>query len=378
MNTYKNIFIFIFAFALLNSCKNSIEPTENETETAVKTTQVVLDKSLLERTKMTIGEIVEQDFYDVVQATGAIEMPANSKADISPMFSGFVNAIPYLVGDKVEKGSLMFQLQNPEFITMQQSYLKAGEELKFLQSEFERQKLLANENLNSKKNFQKASSDYQSKLAEFNGMKEMLALLNVDLSKLDKGFYTSKINIYAPIKGFVSGIYTSIGTYVSPGDRLLTLINTAHKHLELEVFEKDVLKIENGQKIRFRVPDAGNEYYEGSVFQVNKAIDMDKRTLLVLGHIGNESLNFLQGMYVEAEILTEQIKGLAVPTRAIAEENGQSYILRFVEETNESLIFEKVFVKFGRITEQYAQIIDSDLKAGDKIMDKGVFRLVGN
>lgn len=378
MNTYKNIFIFISAFALLNSCKNSIEPTENETETAAETTQVVLDKSLLERTKMTIGEIVEQDFYDVVQATGAIEMPANSKADISPMFSGFVNAIPYLVGDKVEKGSLMFQLQNPEFITMQQSYLKAGEELKFLQSEFERQKLLANENLNSKKNFQKASSDYQSKLAEFNGMKEMLALLNVDLSKLDKGFYTSKINIYAPINGFVSGIYTSIGTYVSPGDRILTLINTAHKHLELEVFEKDVLKIENGQKIRFRVPDAGNEYYEGSVFQVNKAIDMDKRTLLVLGHIANESLNFLQGMYVEAEILTEQIKGLAVPTRAIAEENGQSYILRFVEETNESLIFEKVFVKFGRITEQYAQIIDSDLKAGDKIMDKGVFRLVGN
>ncbi|MFH1001187.1 MAG: efflux RND transporter periplasmic adaptor subunit [Bacteroidota bacterium] len=378
MNTYKNIFIFIFAFALLNSCKNSIEPTENETETAAETMQVVLDKSLLERTKMTIGEIVEQDFYDVVQATGAIEMPANSKADISPMFSGFVNAIPYLVGDKAEKGSLMFQLQNPEFITMQQSYLKAGEELKFLQSEFERQKLLANENLNSKKNFQKASSDYQSKLAEFNGMKEMLALLNVDLSKLDKGFYTSKINIYAPINGFVSGIYTSIGTYVSPGDRILTLINTAHKHLELEVFEKDVLKIENGQKIRFRVPDAGNEYYEGSVFQVNKAIDMDKRTLLVLGHIGNESLNFLQGMYVEAEILTEEIKGLAVPTRAVAEENGQSYILRFVEETNERLIFEKVFVKFGRINEQYSQIIDSELKAGDKIMDKGVFRLIGN
>lgn len=378
MNRYTQLFIFLFAIAFFTSCGNSSETEVLVEENSRPQHELVISKKLQETTNMTIGQAINHDFYNVVQATGAIDVPMSSKAEVSPMVAGFVSSLPYVLGDKVQKGELLLQLQNPEFIIMQQAYLEAKEGLGFLQTEFERQKQLAEENITSQKNFQKAQSDYLLKKAQYNGMKEMMKLLNIDLNKLDQGEFTSNIQIYAPIGGFISSINASIGSYVAPSDVLLSLINTSHKHLEIEVFEKDVLRIEKGQAIRFRVPDAGNDYFDGTVFQVNKAIDMDKRTLMVHGHLKNEENNFLQGMYVEAEILTEKVNGLAVPSRAIVQEEGEYYILRFKEASADDLIFEKVSVELGRITEKYTEVLNTKLKLGDKIMDKGVFRIVGN
>ena len=378
MKIYTQSLAFLFALAILSSCNNSVEPVATEPENAIENNQFVVSKNLLETTNMAMGNLITHDFYDIVQATGAIEVPASSKADISPMAAGFVSKIPYLVGDKVRKGDLLMQLQNPEFIAMQQAYLEAKAELTYSQSEFDRQKLLMEENISSKKSFQKASSNFKLKQAQYSGLKETLRLLNVDLAQLDAGIFTSTIRIYAPIDGFISNVNASLGTYVAPGNVLLSLINTSHKHLELEVFEKDVLKLENGQKIRFRVTDASKDYFEGTVFQINKAIDMEKRTLLVHGHLAKANNRFLLGMYVEGEILTDKTSAIAVPSRALAIEDGQHYILIFEKESGDDLIFVKTPVKIGLVTEKYTQIVSPVFQAGDKIMDKGVFRLVGN
>lgn len=378
MNTYKQFFVFLFVITLFGSCKNKPEASETAEPTTVDNNLIVVSKALVESTNMSLGTLSTEDFYDVVQATGAIEVPVNSKAEISPMTAGFVSTILHIVGDKIKKGELLFQLRNPEFIAMQQSFLEVKEELKFLQSEFDRQKLLSEENISSQKSFQKASSDYKLKLAQYNGQKETLKLLNVDMTKLEQGDYTPNIRIYAPIDGFISGIYTAIGSYVAPGDVLMSMINTSHKHLEVEVFEKDVMKLANGQGIRFRVPDASNTFFDGTVFQVNKAIDMERRTILVYGHLADENANFLQGMYIEAEILTDKHSGLAVPSRAVFEEEGDFYILVYQSENDKEFVFEKTLVLPGRISEHFTQILSSSLKPGDKIMDKGVSRLLGN
>lgn len=378
MNPYKQIFILLFSLLLFNSCKNSTEVVSNEPEEAVNSNQLVVQKSTFDKTNISLGEIQAQDFYDIVQSTGMIDVPMNAKAEVSPMVAGYVANIPRLIGESVKKGTLLLQLQNPDFIKMQQSYVETKEELVYLTAEFERQKLLSEENISSLKNFQKANSDYKLKQAQFNGIKETLKLLSVDLVQLEQGVFTPNIRIYAPIDGFIAAINCSIGSFVSPGDVLLKLINTSQKHLELEVFEKDVLKLEPGQQIRFRVPDAGNKYFEGQVMQINKSIDLEKRTLTVHGKVKNDNYPFLQGMYVEADILTNKLSGLAVPSRAVHEENGQSFILVYQSENDKEYVFDKVKIEVGRVSEQFTQVLSPSFQDGTKILDKGVFRLMGN
>jgi cobalt-zinc-cadmium efflux system membrane fusion protein len=42
---------------------------------------------------------------------------------------------------------------------------------------------------------------------------------------------------------------------------MLEIIETGHLHLELNVFEKDILKVKVEQDINFTVPEATNEIF---------------------------------------------------------------------------------------------------------------------
>jgi len=66
----------------------------------------------------------------------------------------------------------------------------------------------------------------------------------------------SETTIYAPIDGSITKVNVSKGMYVSPSDEIMEIINTDHIHLELSVFEKDIMKIRKVKKydLGFRKP----------------------------------------------------------------------------------------------------------------------------
>jgi len=101
-------------------------------------------------------------------------------------------------------------------------------------------------------------SDYNQSLAKFNSLKEKLKLLNINTSEVENNHLTSEISLPAPISGNIVELNASLGKYMSPSDIILSIVNTDHFHLELSVFEKDILKIKKGQIIRFRIPNTGN------------------------------------------------------------------------------------------------------------------------
>jgi cobalt-zinc-cadmium efflux system membrane fusion protein len=61
------------------------------------------------------------------------------------------------------------------------------------------------------------------------------------------------ITIYSPCRGY-SGDESNVG--MLPSDTMLEIIETGHLHLELNVFEKDILKVKVEQDINFTVPEA--------------------------------------------------------------------------------------------------------------------------
>ena len=88
---------------------------------------------------------------------------------------------------------------------------------------------------------------------------------------------------------------------MSSASELLEIVNTDHIHLELSVFEKDILKIKKDQKIEFKIPESSDKTFDAAVHLVGTSINTD-RTIKVHGHINDEeSNNFISGMYIEAD-----------------------------------------------------------------------------
>lgn len=322
------------AFVLIgcNNDKKEESPLPSATENMSELVQ--LSKAQFENAKMELGSLEEKPFAQTVHTTGIIDVPPQNMAVISAFSGGYIKNTPLLIGDKVKKGERLVTLENPEFITMQQNYLETAEQLSYLKSEYDRQKTMLEENITSQKSFLKAESEYKTATARANSLRKSLQMLNINPTSVLQGNITSQVSIFSPIDGYVTKVFVNIGTYVSPADKIMEIMNTDHIHLELKVFERDLMQIKKGQEIEFTVPEASKENFKGDVHLVGTTIDPKSRIALIHGHINEkDETNFAAGMFVEAEIVTGTSNKLALPEDAVVELEGKNFVLFVENET---------------------------------------------
>ncbi|MGB3777929.1 MAG: efflux RND transporter periplasmic adaptor subunit [Tunicatimonas sp.] len=260
---------------------------------------------------------------------------------------------------------------------LQQDYLDTKEQLAFLKADYERQQTLSSERIAAQKTFLKAQSDYKSAAARLQGMKKRLELLNINPAQVAAGDFTSTVNLYAPITGNITAIHISLGSFVSPSDVMLEIVNRDHEHLELAVFEQDVLAIQEGQSVEFRVPNSGQATYRAEVHRVGQSVDPEKRTIMVHADVLEDNPRLVTGMYVEAQILTDTVSAPALPEAAIVQEEGTPYLLVAETAPGDFYTFEKQPVKTGRTADGYVEILDAQgLNPRSQVLVRGAYSLV--
>jgi membrane fusion protein, heavy metal efflux system len=369
----KKIIYTLVLTSLLFSCKG----TKAEETTEKDNGLITVTNAQFQSLGMEIASPVEQDFDVTISASGRIDVPPQNRAQVTSFIGGYVKSTKLLVGDKVTKGQALLTLENTEYLDIQKEYLEVAEQIKYLKSEFERQKTLYDEKISSQKNYLKAESDYRRTLGMYQSLRAKLQLLNINPSNVEKGKLTSIVTIFAPISGDIVIMNANVGMPVAPSDVILEIVDTNHLHLELAIFEKDILKVKVGQKITFVVPEATKEVFDAEVHLVGKSIEGNDRTINVHGHLDdNIKQKLLTGMFVEAKIKTNSKKGLSIPTEALISENNKNFVLLLNNDTNNILSFKKVPVTVGEKSEKTVEIIpDNQINASSKILIKGVFDL---
>ncbi len=373
----KNISYSIATFVLLTliGCgnKNNAESASEE----VKGSGIIITQDQFDTNDLILGSLEQRTFPKMVETSGMIDVPPENRASVTAFMGGFVKKTPLLVGDRVKKGQLLVVLESQEFVQMQQAYLEVFNQLDFLRTEFERNKTLFEEKIASQKNYLQAKSNYETAKARYQGLREQLQMLNISPNKVEQGTIVSEAAIYASIEGSITKMNVSMGSYVSPAMEILEIIDNDHVHLELTVFEKDILKIKKEQKIHFKIPEASDETFNARVYLVGTSIDDAKRTIKVHGHLEKEEGNFLPGMFVNALIMTDTTKTWALPTEAVIESEGTAYVLKLIGKTDSNYSFERVAVTQGNTYDGFTEVRGTGLNETDQFLTKGVFDLIG-
>jgi cobalt-zinc-cadmium efflux system membrane fusion protein len=365
---------FIYTIALssfLFSCKD----TKTE-ETAPKDDGLIsVTATQFQSSGMEIASPKEEDFNLTIKTSGKIDVPPQNRAKVTTFIGGYVKSTKLLVGDRVTKGQALLTLENTEFLDIQKDYLEVAEQINYLKSEYERQKTLYNEKITSQKNYLKAESDYRRAKAMHQSLKEKLVMLHINPTDVEKGKLTSVITIYAPITGDIVIMNANVGMHIAPSDVILEIVDTSHLHLELAVFEKDILKVKIGQEINFKVPEASKEIFNAEVHLVGKSIEGQDRTINVHGHLDDAiKQKLLTGMFVEAEIIIGSKKGLAIPLDALITENNKTFVLLLDQNKNNVYTFKKAAVEIVEKSEKTVEVKpNSQINTSSKILTKGVF-----
>ncbi len=322
------------------------------------------------------GGVSQIKINDFVSATGTLGLPPNALTSVSAKASGFIkDSKKYVEGMYVKKGVVMAYLENPEFIQHQREYLETAAELTYLRQELERQQTLVDANAGVKKNLQKLQSEVGVKTATLKGIGKQLAYLGINVSSLSPDNIVERIAIVAPMTGYITSIKMHDGMYVAPELELMEIVNEDHLHLELDVFEKDIAQVKEGQRISYTVPALGNKVYEGEVNIIGKEFNTGNKTVRIHGHLEKVRPKFIKDLFIEAKIwLTDQTVQ-AVPEKAIIKDGASSYVyVADDQQGGDEVKFEKVMVIPGVTDKGFTSIklLDS-LPAGMKIVTEGAF-----
>ncbi|PQV49409.1 cobalt-zinc-cadmium efflux system membrane fusion protein [Jejuia pallidilutea] len=372
-----NFIITVSLFIAVFGCKNP-ESESNISADTITDNRISISKTQFKQNNMAMGSIEEKAFPITITVNGMIDVPPENKAIVNAITGGYIKTIPLLVGNKVKKGQLLVTIENPEFVKLQQEYMEVKEQLNYLKTEYERQNTMFKENIISQKVFIKAESTYKATNARYNGLKKQLSMLNINTSRVEQGHITSIVNIYAPVSGSITKVNVSKGAYVSPSTPILEIIDNSHIHLELSVFEKDIMRVKKGQNITFSIPEASNKIYNAKVYLVGTSIE-DNRTIKVHAHPTDDSQKFLTGMFVNAEIISEESIAKALPETSFAENEEDTYALILDEETKDNYYFKQIKIAIGKTYNGYTEIKSTNqITKNDIFLVEGAFSLIGS
>jgi cobalt-zinc-cadmium efflux system membrane fusion protein len=352
--------------------ETAVVPSNENSEESIQISQ-----TQFEQNNMQLGMLKEHTFPNTIQVSGMIDVPPENKAVVNATMGGYIKKLSYLEGDTIKKGQLLATIENPEFVSLQQEYSEIHERLTFLKSEYERQKTMLDENITSQKSFLKAESDYKTAVATYNGLRAQLKILNISPSAVEKGIITASAPIYAPISGSITKVNVTKGAYISPANPIVEIIDNSHIHLELSVFEKDILKVKKEQPIEFSISEATAETFKATVHLVGTAIEPN-RTIKVHGHIENETAyHFLTGMFVEANIITDTFKAMALPNEAIITIDDIAYVLLLQKKEGNTYHFTQQQIEIGARYNTHTIIKNPErFTAKTHFLTKGAFNLI--
>lgn len=368
--------------------------TKSEPKETVSVKEVELNEAQYKAAGVEIGTFAMKNLSDVVNANGYTKLPPQNQADVSVHLTGIVKSINVIEGQAVKKGQVLATIESPEFAKLQEAYQTSKSNLEFLTLEYERQKTLSEENVNSKKVFQKTKADFETEKARLSSLKQQLSLLNLNGSS-NAG---SIMPIVAPISGFITEINIKIGSNAEVGKPLLSIVDNSQLHVDLLVYEKDLQKVKPGQNIRFVLTNQDNTEIKGKVFNVGKAFENETKSVAVHADIINKSQTLIPGMYVNALIDVGAKDVQALPLDAIVKAEGREFIFILEEgheeETHDSeeghshedghkheeagkmYHFQRIEVKTGTSQLGYVQVsVLQKIDANAKIVLKGAYYL---
>ena len=388
-NGLKHIFSFLLSVLLLISCAKETadesQPEENHEEEGA----VGLSEAQMKNAGITLGIIEEKQISGTIKVNGVLDVPPQQLVSISAPLGGFLKNTVLLQGSRVKRGQVIATIENLEFIQMQQEYVEAKSNFEFAKGDYERQQELAKEKVNSDKTLQQSKANYTTWQAKYNGLREKLKVVNLNIAAVEEGNFRSSINLYSPIDGYVTQVNVNIGKFVSPTDVLFEIVDTQHLHAELIVFEKDVRKLKIGQKVRFTLANETKERI-ATVYLIGREISED-RTIQIHCHIDQEDKELLPGMYLMAVVETGGASVPALPSDAIVDFQGRKYIFLATEEDHmegkakeaeesheEEQHFRMVEIKIGNSEFGYSEILLSDSLdiESSQVVIKGAYALL--
>ncbi|MET4292360.1 membrane fusion protein (multidrug efflux system) [Bradyrhizobium sp. LB8.2] len=272
-----------------------------------------------------------QPWQKRLEAVGSTR--AEKGADLSAQVPGIVKAIHFQSGAKVEKGTLLVELEAADDVAHLQS-LRAAEAL--AQFNYDRSSHLLKTDAVSK---QTADTDLATLKSDQAQVAQQQALIG----------YKS---ITAPFSGRLGIRQVDLGQYIAPGTPIVTLQQLDPIFVDFYLPQQALAEIRGGQVVTAKVDTYPDLKFTGKILAINPLVDTASRNVQVRATFGNPDEKLLPGMFVTVDIDVGAPQHYVTLPKTAIYYNSYGDIAYVVKEEAEKggekkYVAQQVFVKTG-------------------------------
>jgi RND family efflux transporter MFP subunit len=322
----------------------------------------------------------------VSRQPGALELAgtvrAKDVANLAGRTAGFVSRVLVKAGARVTKGQLLLVVDDrnlkaqadklqaarqeiEQAIGEAQHQLNAAEaQNQFAANTFNRISGLYEKKAASKQEFEEAEARKKSAEAALQAARERVAQAQskskqIDSDLQDVSASLGYVQIAAPFDGTVTSVPADTGTFVNPGQTLITMESSSY---EIVFFVEESLlpSVTKGKQIAAIVPAVSNDSLTATVSEVAAAVDTATRTFQAKADLPSGP-PWKSGLSATVFLEAEGRPGLWIPAEFLSRSHDIETVL-----VRQDQQWRRVLVKSGREKEGKVEIL-SGINEGDEI-----------
>jgi multidrug efflux pump subunit AcrA (membrane-fusion protein) len=321
--------------------------------------------------EVTTAAAIKRDLPRFFEATGSLA--GDEQTDVAPQTSGKVVAVGVDIGSPVKRGQMLVRLDDSELkLRVEQATAQVEQAKAAVKQAEEKIGLKPGQAFDpnrvaevaaakvtyelAEKNFRRAEkliesgdvsrSFYDQQRAQRDQTKEQydvalaqarqnyaaveVARTNVANAQAQLALARQNLSyavIPAPIDGFVTERTADLGEYVSPQQKVVTIVRTNPLRIRIDIPEQAIPEVRVGQSVSITTSAWPDRNFAGRVARIAPNVSAQSRTLTVEAEIDNTGGALKPGQFATVRILQERsAPAVLVPSRAVVSEAGVSRV----------------------------------------------------
>ncbi len=339
------LLLFTLFAVLLSSCKR---PDLEEEAKNIK-------RSFTEyRPAVRLMEIKKDTFFTEIISNGTLV--ARERVIVRSRSQGVLQPITIANGMKVEKGDLLFTLDNLEVVRSLESA-----ELSYSSAKIEMLDLMTRYSMEKLEDTTRLSPSIVKSLLIQSGMQRAEMELKTAREEINR------LNVRAPISGLVANLEVKPYNVVNTADELCVIINDQSFEVVFEVLENEISQLRAGQQVTVK-PYAMAKEFVGRITEINPVVE--NGLIKVKAEVKNTTGELVEGLNVQVIIQNQLLEKLVVPKSAVVPRDGRRVVFTLMEDS--TVYWNYVTVGLENVGEY---IIEEGLEEGELVVTEGNINL---
>lgn len=268
-------------------------------------------------------------FAAAVPVTGTLV--SRSRVDVKAETTGRVVRFPKEEGDRVAAGEPVLWVDDEQYrLAVQQAETAVNVAAAALErarvveaharAELERARNLVRSGGITDKDLKAAELAERDAAAQVSLAAAQLEQARAALAVARKKLHDTVVR--APVAGEIQRKFVNVGAYVEPPTAVFTVVDNGRLELESQVPSVELAAIRPGQKVTFTVAAYPEREFQGSVIEINPAVDPQSRSAKVRIQVSNPRGALKDGMFAQGEIQTgAERRAIVIPSSAVYRED---------------------------------------------------------